>query len=107
MKKFFLQLLLGLFIFSGCNKVALKPVTSGSSTNSSPKAVPTIVILGSSTAAGVGATPIDSSWARKLSATVNVNGITVANFVNLAYGGYCTYNVLPAGCSPANKPAVD
>lgn len=70
------------------------------------KNTPTIVILGSSTAAGVGANPIDSAWADIVQATVNQKG-TKANFINLAFGGYTSYNMMPDGFCVANRPGPD
>jgi lysophospholipase L1-like esterase len=62
--------------------------------------------MGSSSAAGGGANPIDSAWAYRLQAIVNANGIK-ANFTNLAYGGYTTYQGMPAGNKVASRPAPD
>jgi len=69
-----------------------------------------VTILGSSTAAGNGASVIDSSWVGRLSASFRKNmtdGIdTVVN--NRAVGGYVTYKSLPTGyIPPANRPAPD
>src|ERR1700761_7858351 len=71
-----------------------------------PKTTPNIVILGSSTAAGEGANPIDSAWAYKLQLTINAGG-TKANFTNLAVPGYVTYQAMPTGYIVANRPAPD
>ncbi len=55
-----------------------------------------IVILGSSTAAGTGASPSSNSWAAKF--TSYFNSLSVGNSVdNLAFSGYTTYNILPTG----------
>ena len=71
------------------------------------KSTPVIVILGSSTAAGVGATPIDSAWVNVVQATVNASG-TKAIFYNLAVEDYTTYNVMPDGSNvPPYRPAPD
>jgi acyl-CoA thioesterase-1 len=75
-------------------------------TDQTPKATPTIVILGSSTAQGIGANPIDSAWAYRIQETVNKNGIK-ANFINLALGGYTTYQVMPTGFCVVNRPVPD
>lgn len=70
-------------------------------------APPTVVILGSSTAEGTGANPPDSSWAHRLAAAVNKTSIK-ANFVNLAFGGYTTYEVSPTGSAPVSgRPVPD
>ncbi|GAC1301439.1 MAG: hypothetical protein NVSMB24_04260 [Mucilaginibacter sp.] len=62
--------------------------------------------MGSSTAAGNGATPPDSAWVNRVQATVNKNG-TKANFINLAVPGYTTYQAMPTGYSAIYKPAPD
>ena len=63
-----------------------------------------VVILGSSTAAGVGPSSSDSTWVnryRKYIQAVNPpNQVT-----NLAQGGTTTYHILPDWCNaPANRP---
>jgi acyl-CoA thioesterase-1 len=88
--------------YMGCNKTDLTPIQN---ITHLPKAPPTIVILGSSTAAGTGATPIDSAWSNRLQVTVNKTTIR-ANFINLALGYYSLYHIMPAGCSP-ERPAPD
>jgi len=87
---------------SSCAKLALNDSTG----TPQPKVTPTIVIMGSSSAAGVGATPIDSCWAHRLQATVNQTS-TKANFINLAYGGYTTYEAQATGSITASRPAPD
>lgn len=91
-------LLIAAIFCAGCSKQA--PGTT------QHKTIPTIVILGSSTAAGNGATPPDSAWANRIQATVNKNG-PKANFINLAVAGYTTYQAMPTGYSAAYKPAPD
>jgi acyl-CoA thioesterase-1 len=71
-----------------------------------PKVTPTIVIMGSSSAAGFGANPIDSAWAYRLQSTVNKNS-TKAHFINLAFGGCTTYEAMPTGYNLAYKPTPD
>ena len=63
-----------------------------------------IVILGSSTAYGAGATPRDSSWVNRY--RKYVKGInSKINIINLAVGGYTTYNILPDDFKPIkNRP---
>ena len=68
-----------------------------------------VTILGSSTAAGTGASP-DSGWVSRLATSFKKNltdGIdTVVN--NRAVGGYVTYKSLPTGHPiPADRPAPD
>jgi len=94
-------LLLAIICFAGCKKYSASPVYQ------EPKRTPTVVILGSSTAEGYGATPPDSAWAHRLDVAVNKNG-TKAKFVNLAFGDYSTYEELPTGTpSMAGKPIPD
>ena len=77
-------------------------------TNNTPQPViiPKIVILGSSSAAGDGAKPIDSAWAFRLQSIINQNG-TKATFTNLAYPGYVTFQAMPTGYNYASRPAPD
>jgi acyl-CoA thioesterase-1 len=81
----------------GCKKNTL---------NNDSKSIPSIIILGSSTAAGTGATPPDSAWANRVQASVNKHGLK-ATFINLAVSGYTTYQAMPTGYSLTNKPAPD
>lgn len=63
-----------------------------------------IVILGSSTAYGTGASPIDSSWARKFAKYVSLQN-PAASVVNLGQPGYNSYHVLPTGfVPPSSRP---
>lgn len=64
-----------------------------------------IVILGSSTAAGVGANPADSSWVNRF--RNNLIELDSSYFVlNLAVGGYSTYDVMPTGfVPPVGRPS--
>ena len=73
---------------------------------------PTVVILGSSTAEGVGPTAEDSTWVNRLRADLGP-GVRV---VNLARGGYTTYQLLPTDAqlaeateqeTGAERPAPD
>lgn len=66
-----------------------------------------IVILGSSTAAGSGASTPDSAWVNRyrtfLQALNPSNQVT-----NLAVGGYNTYRIMPTGFQvPAGRPSPD
>jgi predicted esterase len=63
-----------------------------------------IVILGSSTAYGTGASPIDSSWARKLAKYVSLQN-PASSVVNLGLPGYNSYHIMPTGTNPpASRP---
>jgi lysophospholipase L1-like esterase len=66
-----------------------------------------IVIIGSSTAAGVGASSYANSWAGLF--TNYVASVNSSNtVVNLAVPSYTTYHVLPTGTSTlSNRPSVD
>ena len=72
-----------------------------------PAAGNTIVLIGSSIAAGLGASAYDSAWAGRYSKLLT--GLNPAwNLINLAVGGYTTYNVMPTGnIPPANRAAPD
>jgi lysophospholipase L1-like esterase len=67
----------------------------------------TIAILGSSTAAGTGATNYDSAFAGRYAKYLG--GLKPAwKLVNLAVGGYTTYQVMPTGYKPpAGRPDPD
>ncbi len=66
-----------------------------------------IVVLGSSTSAGTGASPADSSWVRKFTAFAQRNNAEVT-IHNLALGGLTSYHVCPTGTiPPAGKPQPD
>ena len=53
-----------------------------------------IVVLGSSTAEGTGAKPIDSSWVNRLQTQLRDEGKNTL-IINLAKGGFTTYDILP------------
>ncbi|HEY3411488.1 MAG TPA: SGNH/GDSL hydrolase family protein [Armatimonadota bacterium] len=67
----------------------------------------TVVVLGSSTAAGAGAAPVSMSWVNQYNSYLQ--SISPANkVIDLAVSGYTTYQVLPTGRVPrANRPAPD
>jgi acyl-CoA thioesterase-1 len=66
-----------------------------------------IVIIGASTAAGKGATPIDSSWVNRLIRTTATNP-TPLNYTNLAKGGLTSYAGMPTGFkAPTGRPEPD
>lgn len=85
---------------------ALPPPTGSDSLNCG-KAF-RIVVLGSSTAMGSGATPIDSAWANKYRRYVRSKNAQTT-VTNLALSGFTTYHILcPTGLvPPANRPAPD
>jgi lysophospholipase L1-like esterase len=58
-----------------------------------------IVVLGSSTAAGSGANPIDSAWVNRFRYNLNLLD-TSYKVINLAVGGYSTYDVMPSDFTP-------
>lgn len=66
-----------------------------------------VVILGSSIAAGVGATTYDSAWAGRYAK--HLLAFPAAwHLTNLAVPGYTTFHVMPKGWkTPAGRPAVD
>jgi len=63
-----------------------------------------VVVLGSSTAAGTGANPIDSSWVNKFRKNLQLLDSSY-RVMNLAVGGYTTYDVMPTGfVPPSGRP---
>jgi lysophospholipase L1-like esterase len=58
-----------------------------------------IVVLGSSTAAGTGVSRPESAWVNLYAASLRMAGKQV-EIVNLAVGGYVTYQVLPLSYTP-------
>jgi lysophospholipase L1-like esterase len=68
------------------------------------------VIMGSSTAAGTGATSYANSWAGKIQAYYQKNtsdGIDTV-FYNIAIGSYTTYQEMPSDFStPSGRPSID
>jgi len=65
-----------------------------------------IVVLGSSTAEGAGASPRDSSWVNRYAASLANN--TAYEVINLGRGGYTTFHILPTGTvSPGVSIGVD
>lgn len=100
MKKIKLSLLfLAISGFLACSK------PTGTS-NPKPLKPALVVILGSSTAAGIGANPLDSAWAYRIQLMVNMYG-TKAKFINLAVEGYTIYHAMPNGYSVVNRPIPD
>ncbi len=67
-----------------------------------------IVVLGSSTAGGGGASPFDSAWVNKFRVYVKSKN-TQSQVINLGYAGYNTYHVLnPTGYTPPpGRPSPD
>ena len=61
-----------------------------------------VVILGSSTAVGTGASDYEHSWVGLFSSYM-----AGSTLVNLALGGYTTYQILPTGTNNGARPAVD
>lgn len=58
-----------------------------------------IVVLGSSTAAGTGPTSPDSAWVNRYRKYILALAPT-AKVINLAIGGYTTYDIMPTGSTP-------
>ena len=66
-----------------------------------------VVVIGSSTAAGAGASTPDSAWVNRYRA--HLQSINPANeVINLAVGGYNTYRLMPSdNMPPDNRPLPD
>lgn len=67
----------------------------------------TIVVLGSSTAEGIGTKPRDSSWVNRF--RVYVQSFNPENqVINLGRGGFSTYEIMPTlSVTPRNRPLPD
>lgn len=67
----------------------------------------TIVVLGSSTAEGIGVSHLDSAWVNRYRS--HLQDIDPNNeVINLARGGYTTFHILPTGtATPSNRPNPD
>lgn len=95
----------GLFLFT----LLIGFSFSGFSQNPCVQATPVrIVVLGSSTAAGTGPIPRDSSWVNRY--RDHLKSINPANeVINLAVGGFVTYRIMPDDfvAPVAGRPAPD
>lgn len=58
-----------------------------------------VVVLGSSTAEGANATPLSESWVNKFATQLGATN-PGSQVVNLAVGGFTTFNVMPTGYVP-------
>ena len=66
-----------------------------------------IVVLGSSTAAGTGPSSPDSAWVNRYRKYMQSKNTSI-KVINLAVGGYTTYQLMPDGYTqPAGKPSPD
>lgn len=66
-----------------------------------------VAVIGSSTAQGVGADPIDSSWVSRLKYYLKSLG-EIDTIYNIALGGQTTYNGMPTGfVPPSGRPIPD
>ncbi len=91
-------------VFNGMNRCGVTQYTVITLPQALPRAFRT-VIMGSSSAAGAGASRSALSWAGQYAAWQQGNGGTT---VNLARGGYTTYQGLPEYCQPdESRPQPD
>lgn len=92
-------LYLGLFLTGGSLFSQTSPCVQDTSFH--------FVVLGSSTAAGAGANPSDSSWVNRY--RDHLQSLNPSNqLTNLAQGGFTTYRLMPTGyVPPANRPSPD
>jgi len=67
---------------------------------------PTIVILGSSSAKGKGASTSSKAWVELMKSKLKKDN-KIVRVVNLSEGGYTTYHIMPDGNKVANRPAPD
>lgn len=85
------------------------PVSDGKKLNTAYKrgnTNATIVILGSSTAAGNGASKSTKGWVELMKAKLKKDNKTVS-VINLGVPGADIYNIMPTGTKVANRPAPD
>jgi acyl-CoA thioesterase-1 len=106
MRKYLCFLLFLTVTISSCSKnEGANP--AGPSEPDKPDTDPaTIVVIGSSTAAGVGATPSDSAWVNRLR-LATLNNKKTLYYINLAVAGYTTYQGMPTGFIEKDRPATD
>ncbi len=104
-----LLLVFSVFFLSNCKQSTLTPETvtdNGSTveiTGFRKARTETVVILGSSTAAGWGASMYKYSWAGMLTSY-----LPLGHVINLAKGGYTSYQILPSAAThPSNRPSAD
>ena len=64
-----------------------------------------IVVLGSSTAEGAGASSPDSAWVNRYEASLSEKD-TCYSVVNLAKGGYTTFHLLPTGAAADENTGI-
>ncbi|SFC97050.1 hypothetical protein SAMN04489722_104187 [Algibacter lectus] len=95
------------------SKAGLVRVTSGTLTDASDSVFEisdddstcNIVVIGSSTAEGLGASTIENSWVYKYNEALFQKN-TMLNVVNLGLGGLTTYDLLPTESSTVLPPGV-
>jgi lysophospholipase L1-like esterase len=109
MRKYFYYCLFLFIITYGCGKSAIADLTNPgdigtTDPGSGTSGFANIVILGSSTAAGKGATPSDSAWVNRLRLATLDNKKSLY-YINLAAIGYTTYQGMPAGYATDDKAA--
>ncbi|MBS1532923.1 MAG: SGNH/GDSL hydrolase family protein [Bacteroidetes bacterium] len=95
-------MLLAIACYSSCSK----HTENSTEPKPQPHGTALVVILGSSTAAGEGASPLDSAWCYRIQGVVNKVGVK-ARFIDLAVPGYTTYHAMPNGYYMADRPAPD
>src|SRR5689334_11570763 len=66
-----------------------------------------LVIIGSSTAAGLNASPIDSSWVNRLNYYYKYQLVKLDSTYNLGVSGSTVYNGMPTSYVPVSRPSPD
>lgn len=66
-----------------------------------------LVIIGSSTAAGLNASPIDSSWVNRLNYYYKYQLVKMDSTYNLGVSGSTVYNGMPTSYVPVSRPSPD
>jgi lysophospholipase L1-like esterase len=95
--------LLCLLLFSSCDKESSPAPKAVTPLPTSPQPRRLFVVLGSSTAEGVGASVYDSSWVGRCTTYLrSIKGNERDSIINLAKGGYTSYTIMPAGDANRN-----
>jgi lysophospholipase L1-like esterase len=65
-----------------------------------------VVVLGSSTAEGAGASKLSNSWVFKLEQELKISN-KASSVINYGKSGYSTFHILPTGTRYSNRPNPD
>lgn len=96
---FFLARILSFFLFIYTNFSSLNE-------QSTSKTQIKVVVLGSSTAEGAGASKLSNSWVFRLEQELKISN-KASSVVNYGKSGYSTFHILPTGTRYSNRPNPD